>query len=194
MEELITDYQELKYLEQKYQENKNPKLLNAINDKIKAIKIKLYLLKEEINTKEKIYNPDINIDEIITLLFDLLGSNYILKEYMVNINGQISTFKVIGKKEVLENWIEKRAYNKTFSNLEFSNIAKTILEYDNSLIIIGSIDNNYAITPFDYKKTFNNTKIDLADFIINCYYDNSLKEVFDKLNEYIKNNYKGKSL
>ena len=194
MEELITDYQELKYLEQKYQENKNPKLLNAINDKIKAIKIKLYLLKEEINTKEKFYNPDINIDEIITLLFDLLGSNYILKEYMVNINGQISTFKVIGKKEVLENWIEKRAYNKTFSNLEFSNIAKTILEYDNSLIIIGSIDNNYAITPFDYKKTFNNTKIDLADFIINCYYDNSLKEVFDKLNEYIKNNYKGKSL
>lgn len=194
MEELITDYQELKYLEQKYQENKNPKLLNAINDKIKAIKIKLYLLKEEINTKEKVYNPDINIDEIITLLFDLLGSNYILKEYMVNINGQISTFKVIGKKEVLENWIEKRAYNKTFSNLEFSNIAKTILEYDNSLIIIGSIDNNYAITPFDYKKTFNNTKIDLADFIINCYYDNSLKEVFDKLNEYIKNNYKGKSL
>ncbi len=194
MEELITDYQELKYLEQKYQENKNPKLLNAINDKIKAIKIKLYLLKEEINTKEKIYNPDINIDEIITLLFDLLGSNYILKEYMVNINGQISTFKVIGKKEVLENWIEKRAYNKTFSNLEFSNIAKTILEYDNSLIIIGSIDNNYAITPFDYKKTINNTKIDLADFIINCYYDNSLKEVFDKLNEYIKNNYKGKSL
>ena len=194
MEELITDYQELKYLEQKYQENKNPELLNAINDKIKAIKIKLYLLKEEINTKEKVYNPDINIDEIITLLFDLLGSNYILKEYMVNINGQISTFKVIGKKEVLENWIEKRAYNKTFSNLEFSNIAKTILEYDNSLIIIGSIDNNYAITPFDYKKTFNNTKIDLADFIINCYYDNSLKEVFDKLNEYIKNNYKGKSL
>ena len=194
MEELITDYQELKYLEQKYQENKNPELLNAINDKIKAIKIKLYLLKEEINTKEKIYNPDINIDEIITLLFDLLGSNYILKEYMVNINGQISTFKVIGKKEVLENWIEKRAYNKTFSNLEFSNIAKTILEYDNSLIIIGSIDNNYAITPFDYKKTINNTKIDLADFIINCYYDNSLKEVFDKLNEYIKNNYKGKSL
>ena len=194
MEELITDYQELKYLEQKYQENKNPKLLNAINDKIKAIKIKLYLLKEEINTKEKIYNPDINIDEIITLLFDLLGSNYILKEYMVNINGQISTFKVIGKKEVLENWIEKRAYNKTFSNLEFSNIAKTILEYDNSLIIIGSIDNNYAITPFDYKKTINNTKIDRADFIINCYYDNSLKEVFDKLNEYIKNNYKGKSL
>ena len=194
MEELITDYQELKYLEQKYQENKNPKLLNAINDKIKAIKIKLYLLKEEINTKEKVYNPDINIDEIITLLLDLLGSNYILKEYMVNINGQISTFKVIGKKEVLENWIEKRAYNKTFSNLEFSNIAKTILEYDNSLIIIGSIDNNYAITPFDYKKTFNNTKIDLADFIINCYYDNSLKEVFDKLNEYIKNNYKGKSL
>ena len=194
MEELITDYQELKYLEQKYQENKNPKLLNAINDKIKAIKIKLYLLKEEINTKEKAYNPDINIDEIITLLLDLLGSNYILKEYMVNINGQISTFKVIGKKEVLENWIEKRAYNKTFSNLEFSNIAKTILEYDNSLIIIGSIDNNYAITPFDYKKTFNNTKIDLADFIINCYYDNSLKEVFDKLNEYIKNNYKGKSL
>ena len=194
MEELITDYQELKYLEQKYQENKNPKLLNAINDKIKAIKIKLYLLKEEINTKEKVYNPDINIDEIITLLFDLLGSNYILKEYMVNINGQISTFKVIGKKEVLENWIEKRAYNKTFSNLEFSNIAKTILEYDNSLIIIGSIDNNYAITPFDYKKTINNTKIDLADFIINCYYDNSLKEVFDKLNEYIKNNYKGKSL
>ena len=194
MEELITDYQELKYLEQKYQENKNPELLNAINDKIKAIKIKLYLLKEEINTKEKVYNPDINIDEIITLLFDLLGSNYILKEYMVNINGQISTFKVIGKKEVLENWIEKRAYNKTFSNLEFSNIAKTILEYDNSLIIIGSIDNNYAITPFDYKKTINNTKIDLADFIINCYYDNSLKEVFDKLNEYIKNNYKGKSL
>ena len=194
MEELITDYQELKYLEQKYQENKNPELLNAINDKIKAIKIKLYLLKAEINTKEKVYNPDINIDEIITLLFDLLGSNYILKEYMVNINGQISTFKVIGKKEVLENWIEKRAYNKTFSNLEFSNIAKTILEYDNSLIIIGSIDNNYAITPFDYKKTFNNTKIDLADFIINCYYDNSLKEVFDKLNEYIKNNYKGKSL
>ena len=194
MEELITDYQELKYLEQKYQENKNPKLLNAINDKIKAIKIKLYLLKEEINKKEKIYNPDINIDEIITLLFDLLGSNYILKEYMVNINGQISTFKVIGKKEVLENWIEKRAYNKTFSNLEFSNIAKTILEYDNSLIIIGSIDNNYAITPFDYKKTINNTKIDRADFIINCYYDNSLKEVFDKLNEYIKNNYKGKSL
>ena len=194
MEELITDYQELKYLEQKYQENKNPELLNAINDKIKAIKIKLYLLKEEINTKEKVYNPDINIDEIITLLFDLLGSNYILKEYMVNINGQISTFKVIGKKEVLENWIEKRAYNKTFSNLEFSNIAKTILEYDNSLIIIGSIDNNYAITPFDYKKTINNTKIDRADFIINCYYDNSLKEVFDKLNEYIKNNYKGKSL
>ena len=194
MEELITDYQELKYLEQKYQENKNPELLNAINDKIKAIKIKLYLLKEEINTKEKVYNPDINIDEIITLLLDLLGSNYILKEYMVNINGQISTFKVIGKKEVLENWIEKRAYNKTFSNLEFSNIAKTILEYDNSLIIIGSIDNNYAITPFDYKKTINNTKIDLADFIINCYYDNYLKEIFDKLNEYIKNNYKGKSL
>ena len=194
MEELITDYQELKYLEQKYQENKNPKLLNAINDKIKAIKIKLYLLKEEINTKEKVYNSDVNINEIITLLLDLLGSNYILKEYMVNINGQISTFKVIGKKEVLENWIEKRAYNKTFSNLEFSNIAKTILEYDNSLIIIGSIDNNYAITPFDYKKTINNTKIDLADFIINCYYDNSLKEVFDKLNEYIKNNYKGKSL
>ena len=194
MEELITDYQELKYLEQKYQENKNPELLNAINDKIKAIKIKLYLLKEEINTKEKVYNSDVNINEIITLLLDLLGSNYILKEYMVNINGQISTFKVIGKKEVLENWIEKRAYNKTFSNLEFSNIAKTILEYDNSLIIIGSIDNNYAITPFDYKKTFNNTKIDLADFIINCYYDNSLKEVFDKLNEYIKNNYKGKSL
>ena len=194
MEELITDYQELKYLEQKYQENKNPELLNAINDKIKAIKIKLYLLKEEINTKEKVYNPDINIDEIITLLLDLLGSNYFLKEYMVNINGQISTFKVIGKKEVLENWIEKRAYNKTFSNLEFSNIAKTILEYDNSLIIIGSIDNNYAITPFDYKKTINNTKIDLADFIINCYYDNYLKEIFDKLNEYIKNNYKGKSL
>ncbi len=194
MEELITDYQELKYLEQKYQENKNPELLNAINDKIKAIKIKLYLLKEEINTKEKVYNSDVNINEIITLLLDLLGSNYILKEYMVNINGQISTFKVIGKKEVLENWIEKRAYNKTFSNLEFSNIAKTILEYDNSLIIIGSIDNNYAITPFDYKKTINNTKIDLADFIINCYYDNSLKEVFDKLNEYIKNNYKGKSL
>lgn len=47
----------------------------------------------------------------------------------------------------------KRAYNKTFSNLEFSNIAKTILEYDNPL-----------------------------------------KEVIGKLNEYLQVNHKGKSL
>ena len=194
MEELVKYYQELRILEQKYQENKTPELLMKIQEIIKTIKIKLYLLVDEINTKEKTYNQDININEIINLLLGLLGLDYELREYFVNINGTISPFKIIAKKELLDEWLEKRAYNKTFSNLEFSNIAKTILEYDNSLITIGSINNNYAITPFDYKKTINNEKIEIEDFVINCYYDNSLKEVIGKLNEYLQVNHKGKSL
>ena len=194
MEELVKYYQELRILEQKYQENKTPELLMKIQEIIRTIKIKLYLLVDEINTKEKTYNQDININEIINLLLGLLGLDYELREYFVNINGTISPFKVIAKKELLDEWLEKRAYNKTFSNLECSNIAKTILEYDNYLITIGSIDNNYAITPFGYKKTINNEKIEIEDFVINCYYDNSLKEVIGKLNEYLQVNHKGKSL
>ena len=153
MEELVKYYQELRILEQKYQENKTPELLMKIQEIIRTIKIKLYLLVDEINTKEKTYNQDININEIINLLLGLLGLDYELREYFVNINGTISPFKVIAKKEVLDEWLEKRSYNKTFSNLEFSNIDKTILEYDNPL-----------------------------------------KEVIGKLNEYLQVNHKGKSL
>ena len=153
MEELVKYYQELRNIKQKYQENKPPELLMKIQEIIRTIKIKLYLLVDEINTKEKTYNQDININEIINLLLGLLGLDYELREYFVNINGTISPFKVIAKKEVLDEWLEKRSYNKTFSNLEFSNIAKTILEYDNPL-----------------------------------------KEVIGKLNEYLQVNHKGKSL
>ena len=102
MEELVKYYQELRILEQKYQENKTPELLMKIQEIIRTIKIKLYLLVDEINTKEKTYNQDININEIINLLLGLLGLDYELREYFVNINGTISPFKVIAKKEVLD--------------------------------------------------------------------------------------------
>lgn len=107
MEELVKYYQELRILEQKYQENKTPELLMKIQEIIRTIKIKLYLLVDEINTKEKTYNQDININEIINLLLGLLGLDYELREYFVNINGTISPFKVIAKKELLDEWLEK---------------------------------------------------------------------------------------